>query len=204
MINSLLLLDLPQNILLADFDIKMFIMEVLLFVVSLWLIFLVLIQRGKGGGLTGALGGSGGSSAFGAKAGDAFTKVTIVSAAIWIFLCMLTIAWVNPPPKPDASAANNGAVMESAEGDSEGDSEGDAEGDAEGDDSIEGGAGAMSTSGAGGSSSATEDAGSGADTSAAESDSDTSNDFVPSSGTSGGDSTDTAPSTDVVPETGDE
>ena len=178
----------------------MFVMQMLLFAVSLWLIFLVLIQRGKGGGLTGALGGSGGSSAFGAKAGDAFTKVTIVSAAIWIFLCMLTIAWVNPPPKPDASAANNGAVMESAEGDSEGD----AEGDAEGDDSIEGGAGAMSTSGAGGSSSATEDAGSGADTSAAESDSDTSNDFVPSSGTSGGDSTDTAPSTDVVPETGDE
>ena len=70
MISSLLSLDLPQNILLADFHLGRFILQLLLFVVSLWLIFLVLIQRGKGGGLTGALGGSGGSSAFGAKAGD--------------------------------------------------------------------------------------------------------------------------------------
>jgi len=104
MISSLLLLDLPQTVLLADFNLPMFLMKALLFAVSLWLIFLVLIQRGKGGGLTGALGGSGGSSAFGAKAGDAFTKVTVVSATIWIFLCMLTIAWVNPPPPPEAAA----------------------------------------------------------------------------------------------------
>ena len=137
MISSFLSLDLPQTILLADFNLKMFVMQMLLFAVSLWLIFLVLIQRGKGGGLTGALGGSGGSSAFGAKAGDAFTKVTVVSAAIWIFLCMLTIAWVNPPPPPEPSAANNGAVMGGAEDDAE--DEDDADG------SAENGADAMTT-----------------------------------------------------------
>ena len=49
-------------------------MEILLFMCSLFLMALVLVQRGKGGGLTGALGGMGGQSAFGSKAGDAFTK----------------------------------------------------------------------------------------------------------------------------------
>ena len=110
MISSLLSLDLSQSILLADFNLASFVLQILLFAVSLWLIFLVLIQRGKGGGLTGALGGSGGSSAFGAKAGDAFTKVTVVSAAIWIFLCMVTIATINPPPPPEQSV-NNDAVI---------------------------------------------------------------------------------------------
>jgi len=88
MISSILSLDLSQSILLADFNLTRFILQLLLFVLSLWLIFLVLIQRGKGGGLTGALGGSGGSSAFGAKAGDAFTRVTVVSATLWIFPVM--------------------------------------------------------------------------------------------------------------------
>jgi preprotein translocase subunit SecG len=50
------------------------------------LIFLVLIQRGKGGGLAGAFGGVGGSSAFGSRAGDIFTRVTIIVAAFWILL----------------------------------------------------------------------------------------------------------------------
>jgi preprotein translocase subunit SecG len=58
---------------------------------SLFLILLVLIQRGRGGGLTGALGGMGGQSAFGTKAGDIFTKITVGVAAFWIALCILSI-----------------------------------------------------------------------------------------------------------------
>lgn len=54
---------------------------------SLFLIMLVLVQRGKGGGLTGALGGPGGQSAFGTKAGDMFTRITAIGALIWISLC---------------------------------------------------------------------------------------------------------------------
>jgi preprotein translocase subunit SecG len=41
------------------------IFNTLIILTSLFLIFLILIQRGKGGGLAGAFGGVGGSSAFG-------------------------------------------------------------------------------------------------------------------------------------------
>ena len=58
---------------------------------SVFLILLILIQRGKGGGLTGALGGPGGQSAFGSKAGDTFTVITIVVASLWGFTCALTM-----------------------------------------------------------------------------------------------------------------
>ncbi len=57
-------------------------------ILSVFLTLLILVQRGRGGGLTGALGGMGGQSAFGAKAGDLFTKITIVTAMIWILLSM--------------------------------------------------------------------------------------------------------------------
>jgi len=65
-------------------------MTLLLFT-ALFLIVLVLIQRGKGGGLAGAFGGMGGQSAFGTKAGDLFTKITIGVAAFWIILCLFTV-----------------------------------------------------------------------------------------------------------------
>ena len=67
------------------------VLNVFLFLASLWLIILVLIQRGKGGGLAGAFGGAGGGSAFGSRAGDVFTKVTIYSAGVWILLLMFLI-----------------------------------------------------------------------------------------------------------------
>ncbi|MGY8768256.1 MAG: preprotein translocase subunit SecG [Pirellulales bacterium] len=63
-----------------------------MFFTSFFLILLVLVQRGRGGGLAGALGGAGGQSAFGTKAGDVFTKITIGFAAIWILLCVLALA----------------------------------------------------------------------------------------------------------------
>ncbi|AMV40312.1 preprotein translocase subunit SecG [Planctomyces sp. SH-PL62] len=67
------------------------IFNTLLVLLSLFLICLVLIQRGKGGGLAGAFGGAGGSSAFGTKAGDTFTRITIVTASIWILMTMLLV-----------------------------------------------------------------------------------------------------------------
>jgi preprotein translocase subunit SecG len=71
------------------------IIEILL---ALVLVFLVLIQRGKGGGLAGAFGGVGGSSAFGSRAGDMFTRVTIVFAAVWILLIMVHVKVVQNSP----------------------------------------------------------------------------------------------------------
>src|SRR5512134_3349105 len=64
---------------------------ILLFMTALFLIGIILIQRGKGGGLAGAFGGMGGQSAFGTKAGDTFTKITIGVAAFWILLCIVSI-----------------------------------------------------------------------------------------------------------------
>ncbi|MGE5194494.1 MAG: preprotein translocase subunit SecG [Deltaproteobacteria bacterium] len=60
--------------------------------VSLFLMFVILLQRGRGGGLAGAFGGLGGQSAFGTKAGDVFTVITIVTVVIWVILSCLT-AW---------------------------------------------------------------------------------------------------------------
>jgi len=40
---------------------------------------------------TGALGGAGGQSAFGTKAGDVFTRITVGVAAFWIGLCILSL-----------------------------------------------------------------------------------------------------------------
>src|SRR5881398_729597 len=63
----------------------------ILLLVGLFLILLVLIQRGKGGGLIGALGGMGGSSPFGSRAGDQFTRLTIYVALIWLLLTMIQV-----------------------------------------------------------------------------------------------------------------
>jgi preprotein translocase subunit SecG len=71
------------------------ILNTLIVIVSIFLICLILIQRGKGGGLAGAFGGVGGSSAFGTKAGDVFTRVTVVVAAVWIFLSLILVVLYN-------------------------------------------------------------------------------------------------------------
>src|SRR4051812_40658625 len=68
-------------------------LALLLSSLAIFLVLLVLVQRGRGGGLAGALGGMGGSSAFGAKAGDIFTRITIITASIWIFFCLIALFW---------------------------------------------------------------------------------------------------------------
>ncbi len=67
------------------------ILMIMLVLTAIFLILLVLVQRGKGGGLAGAFGGMGGQSAFGTKAGDMFTKITIGVSFFWIVLCLLTV-----------------------------------------------------------------------------------------------------------------
>jgi preprotein translocase subunit SecG len=86
--------------------------NVLMILTSLFLICLVLIQRGKGGGLAGAFGGVGGSSAFGTKAGDVFTRVTIYVACFWFLLAMVLV-WSSNTTAP-TSAFNTTAGDSSA------------------------------------------------------------------------------------------
>lgn len=70
-----------------------FLLGFLLCFLSIFLILLVLVQRGRGGGLVGALGGPGGQSAFGSKSGDMFTWITIGTAALWGLLCIASVLW---------------------------------------------------------------------------------------------------------------
>ena len=65
-----------------------FLVASVIIIVCTFLILLILIQRGKGGGLAGAFGGLGGQSAFGTKAGDTFMRITIVCAVFWFLLCI--------------------------------------------------------------------------------------------------------------------
>ncbi len=50
------------------------------------LMLVILLQKGRGGGFTGAFGGAGGASAFGAKTGDVFTWITVVVAGVFVVL----------------------------------------------------------------------------------------------------------------------
>ena len=67
------------------------VLNIVVLILSLLLLFVILIQRGKGGGLAGAFGGMGGSSAFGSKAGDTFVKITLWMAAFWVAAIMLHV-----------------------------------------------------------------------------------------------------------------
>lgn len=89
-----------------------FLLGLFLVLSSLFLILLVLIQRGRGGGLAGAFGGAGGQSAFGTKAGDVFTKITVGVAGFWILLCILSFNILGrTSSKFDASALGTAAPI---------------------------------------------------------------------------------------------
>jgi preprotein translocase subunit SecG len=53
------------------------------------LIMLILIQKGRGGGLASAFGGAGGQTAFGSKTGDVLTWATSVIFGIFVVLAVL-------------------------------------------------------------------------------------------------------------------
>ncbi len=54
--------------------------------VCVFLILLILIQKGRGGGLSSAFGGAGGNTAFGTKTGDMLTWVTSVVFLVFLVL----------------------------------------------------------------------------------------------------------------------
>lgn len=81
-----------------------------IFVLSSFLVLLVLVQRGRGGGLTGALGGPGGQSAFGTKAGDLFTRITVGVATAWILLCATAVFMLRSRALPQTGSADRPAA----------------------------------------------------------------------------------------------
>ncbi len=56
-------------------------------VVCVLLVLVVLLQKGRGGGLGAALGGAG-SNAFGTKVGDVFTGVTVILTLLFLLLAV--------------------------------------------------------------------------------------------------------------------
>jgi preprotein translocase subunit SecG len=81
----------------------------LLVAVSFFLILLVLIQKGRGGGLASAFGGVGGHTAFGSKTGDVLTWATSILFGVFLILSVvagLTFEKVNASVRrPGAMAA---------------------------------------------------------------------------------------------------
>lgn len=62
----------------------------LFILVSFILILIVLIQKGRGGGLVGAFGGGGGgNTAFGAKTGDVLTWATSIIFGVFLLLAIV-------------------------------------------------------------------------------------------------------------------
>ena len=70
---------------------------VLFVVVCLVLILVVLMQKGRGGGLSGAFGGGMASGLLGSKTGDFLTWVTIVLVSVFLFLAVLMARFYQPP-----------------------------------------------------------------------------------------------------------
>ena len=85
-------------------------LAVLLFLLSLFLVFIIMIQRGKGGGIAGSLTGTA-QSAFGARGGDLLMWVTIALTGVWIFLSGITI-YVYSSPKDSSETEEEGGVTE--------------------------------------------------------------------------------------------
>ena len=81
-------------------------LNVVLLPLGAFMILLILIQRGKGGGLIGALGGAGGSSPFGSRAGDQFTRLTIYVAIAWLLLTMIQVKAIQYDARERGNNAN--------------------------------------------------------------------------------------------------
>ena len=82
---------------------------VILFLLSLFLIFIILIQRGKGGGIAGSLTGTA-QSAFGARGGDILMWLTLTLTIIWILLCCLTIFFYSRSQPPVAEGRDDADI----------------------------------------------------------------------------------------------
>jgi preprotein translocase subunit SecG len=84
----------------------MTIVAVLFVICSIVLILVILIQKGKGGGLSAALGGGMASGILGSKTGDFLTWLTIVLVGIFLGLAVVLVKFY----RPSVSAYDTGTV----------------------------------------------------------------------------------------------
>ena len=69
---------------------------VFFFILSFALVLIILIQKGRGGGLSGVLGGGMASGILGSKTGDFLTWVTIVLVGLFLTLAVVMAKFYRP------------------------------------------------------------------------------------------------------------
>src|SRR4051812_41753088 len=90
----------------------LFYLTMILFVIiCLFLMLLVLIQKGRGGGLASAFGGAGGNTAFGSKTGDVLTWATSIVFGVFLLLAVALNLLANAKASPSAVATTPAPVM---------------------------------------------------------------------------------------------
>lgn len=77
------------------------VVSVLWVLIALSLILIVLIQKGRGGGLASAFGGGAANSLLGTKTGDFLTWVTIGLVSLFLVLGVLMGKFMRPVPSAD-------------------------------------------------------------------------------------------------------
>ena len=87
---------------------------VMIFVVSLLLIALILIQPSKSGGMGAAFGGVG-ESAFGGKAGSHLTKTTVIMTTIFFVIALALAAVIGHNGIGDGESSELRQQLEKAE-----------------------------------------------------------------------------------------
>ena len=87
-----------------------YLLATLFILICILLIVVVLIQKGRGGGLAGAFSGAGGHSAFGSRTGDMFTWVTVVLVGLFLLLGVAAVRYYRPPTAVNAPTAQPAPV----------------------------------------------------------------------------------------------
>src|SRR3954454_7623507 len=76
----------------------------LFILISCLLVLIILIQKGRGGGLANAFGGGGGNTAFGSKAGDVLTWAPSIIFGIFLLVAVVLNLMTRPSTPPVAAA----------------------------------------------------------------------------------------------------
>lgn len=95
------------------------VVAVLFVLCCLVLILIVLIQKGRGGGLSGAFGGGMASGILGSKTGDFLTWVTIVTAGVFLTLAVVMGKFYKPQAPTGAYDVKPAAQQETTAGPNE-------------------------------------------------------------------------------------
>ena len=77
------------------------VVAVLFVICCVSLVLIILIQKGRGGGLSGAFGGAMASGILGSKTGDFLTWVTIVLVGVFLTLAVVMAKFYKPAPVGD-------------------------------------------------------------------------------------------------------